>query len=250
MLDQPLTSVKKTPCVCVENAKSGSVNGSSTWLILASEALCEATNMLLRGLVAVLLALHCLYIVASVELELQPKHEPSAPPAAQADTAMQATQKPAPQAPTLPPSLADNAAATAAPVAPAAAAVPPTVATAAKVAAAHLASMKKRLPADLMLKNGLKSIGSVTDQQLEPFFRKCITPGAKIVVGALGGSISRQKESYIWELTKLVKAMCSQAHVEGRNGSRVSESIIAQACRLCTLLPHNIAAKHVCLLPR
>jgi hypothetical protein len=205
--------------------------------------------LLLRGwLVVLLLALYGLCFAASVELELLStlEAEPSAPPA---NTATQATEEPVQQAPT-PSPIVDNGTVIAAPVASATAAMPPTVATAAKVAAAHLAGLKKRLPADLLLKNGLKSIGLVTDQQLEPFFRKCITPGAKIVVGALGGSISRHKESYIWELTKLVKAMCPQAHVEGRNGSRVSEPIIAHACRLCKLLPHNIAAKHVCLLPR
>jgi hypothetical protein len=203
----------------------------------------EAASMLLRDWpVVLLLTFYCLCIAASVELELQPRLEveSSATPAAGADTAKTATEEPAQQAPTPPTPVTDDAAVTAAPAAPAAAAVPPTVLTAAKVAAAHLASLKKRLPADLLLKNGLKSIGSITDQQLEPFFRKCITPGAKIIVGALGGSISRQKESYIWELTKLIQAMCPQAHVEGRNGSRVSEPIIAYACRLYTLLPHTL----------
>jgi hypothetical protein len=186
--------------------------------------------MLLRGwLVAFLLSVHVFFIAASVELELQPKVEtqPAAPPAAAADAATQATDEPAQQPSTPPTAAADNAAVTAAPIPPAAAVVPPAVATAATVAAAHLASMKKRLPADLLLKNGLKSIGAVTDQQLEPFFRKCITPGSKIIVGALGGSITRQKESYIWELTKLVQAMCPQAHVQGRNGSRVRNTIVA-----------------------
>jgi hypothetical protein len=58
-----------------------------------------------------------------------------------------------------------------------------------------------------------------------------VTPGSHIVVGAIGGSITRHGDSYLYELGKLVKKLCPLAHVDVRNGARgATPSLILGLC--------------------
>ncbi|KAG5188850.1 hypothetical protein JKP88DRAFT_177578, partial [Tribonema minus] len=84
-----------------------------------------------------------------------------------------------------------------------------------------LASMNTTYAADLR-DPGLKYTGSSTDLQMQNFFRKCVTPGAVINVGILGGSISQMDYGYQINFIKHLEDMCPSADIKLYDGARGS----------------------------
>eukprot|EP00611_Tribonema_gayanum_P009355 TRINITY_DN1916_c0_g1_i1.p1 TRINITY_DN1916_c0_g1~~TRINITY_DN1916_c0_g1_i1.p1 ORF type:complete len:442 (-),score=138.40 TRINITY_DN1916_c0_g1_i1:1609-2934(-) len=89
---------------------------------------------------------------------------------------------------------------------------------------AFLADMKATYAADLRVPDCdcLKYRGSSADVQMHNFFRKCVTPGAVINVGILGGSISQFGYGYQATFIKQLAEMCPSAEVKLYNGARSS----------------------------
>jgi hypothetical protein len=74
---------------------------------------------------------------------------------------------------------------------------------------------------ELLLPVSVKTNGTQTSTQLQRLFRKCVTPGAEINFGWLGGSISIGRNFY-WprRLATLLSAMCPSASVATFDGAR------------------------------
>ncbi|KAG5181720.1 hypothetical protein JKP88DRAFT_246088 [Tribonema minus] len=88
-------------------------------------------------------------------------------------------------------------------------------------AAAQIAVMH-RLPPDQLFRNSLVHRGGITDLQLEIFFRKCVTAGSVINVGAIGGSNTQLPWSFLWPVVDMLQEMCPKTTVTGFNGARGS----------------------------
>ncbi|KAG5178824.1 hypothetical protein JKP88DRAFT_350200 [Tribonema minus] len=71
-----------------------------------------------------------------------------------------------------------------------------------------------------LFQNSLKTQGANTDKQLENFYRRCVTSGATIHIGILGGSISVDKEGYVGMFANRVREMCPSAYVAVHSGAR------------------------------
>ncbi|KAG5177540.1 hypothetical protein JKP88DRAFT_332825 [Tribonema minus] len=105
-------------------------------------------------------------------------------------------------------------------------ALPPSASATEQWANAHIERMRAHYPPDRLFENSLKLRGEVTDLQLEPFFRKCVTPGSAVRVGAIGGSITHAPTSYVWSLGALLGEMCPHANVTALNGARSSHGAL------------------------
>lgn len=81
-------------------------------------------------------------------------------------------------------------------------------------------------PQGVLLEASLTAVGASTELQSERLFRKCVTPGATIRVGVLGGSISSPDraspggDSYSIRFAQRLQTMCSEAKVVTFNGAR------------------------------
>eukprot|EP00611_Tribonema_gayanum_P030156 TRINITY_DN829_c1_g2_i1.p1 TRINITY_DN829_c1_g2~~TRINITY_DN829_c1_g2_i1.p1 ORF type:complete len:460 (-),score=77.42 TRINITY_DN829_c1_g2_i1:38-1417(-) len=117
---------------------------------------------------------------------------------------------------------------------------PKALALATQFATAHIAKMQAVRPEDQLLLNALKNHGASTERQLQVLFRKCITPGARIVLGVLGGSISAFEDvSYQYPLGKFLRGLCPFATVEVHNGARAAHgSLTVGMCARCGLGQH------------
>eukprot|EP00611_Tribonema_gayanum_P019958 TRINITY_DN3559_c0_g1_i2.p1 TRINITY_DN3559_c0_g1~~TRINITY_DN3559_c0_g1_i2.p1 ORF type:complete len:405 (+),score=103.72 TRINITY_DN3559_c0_g1_i2:100-1314(+) len=105
---------------------------------------------------------------------------------------------------------------------------------------AHKDHMEATLPEDQLLLNALKNHGASTERQLQVLFRKCVTPGARIVIGVLGGSISGFTDvSYQWPLQTLLQKLCPEADVQLHSGARGGHgSLTVGMCMRCGLGRH------------
>ncbi|KAG5186880.1 hypothetical protein JKP88DRAFT_130071, partial [Tribonema minus] len=80
----------------------------------------------------------------------------------------------------------------------------------------------KEWAADQLWQTALTNRGERTDEQLEALYHKCITPGSRIVLGQLGGSISADPaggSNYGMTLQKFLQNMCPDATVQLHNAA-------------------------------
>ncbi|KAG5187723.1 hypothetical protein JKP88DRAFT_206975 [Tribonema minus] len=68
--------------------------------------------------------------------------------------------------------------------------------------------------------------GASTEAQLRNVFLKCVTPGADINVGAIGGSITEHDDSWAGNFSALLSHLCPRAQVRMHNGARASHGAL------------------------